>query len=246
MQDEADMAEFSPVVELNVGGVFYTTALSTLTREPDSLLGHLFSGKVPPPPRDAKGKYFLDRDGVLFRYILDFLRNQALVLPESFKERGRLRQEAMFFGLPRMVEAILEHPVSDEVGSARSRTPGFITVGYRGSFAFGRDGLADVKFRKLSRILVCGRVTLCRDVFGETLNESRDPDHGLTDRYTSRFFLKHSFIEQAFDMLQEQGFKLAGSCGSGTAGGSAADLKPGVDSEENKWNHYNEFVFVRE
>lgn len=59
---------------------------------------------------------------------------------------------------------------------------GCITVGYRGSFAFGRDGLADVKFRKLSRILVCGRVTLCRDVFGDTLNESRDPDHGLTDR----------------------------------------------------------------
>ncbi|KZC04151.1 BTB/POZ domain-containing protein KCTD16 [Dufourea novaeangliae] len=126
------------------------------------------------------------------------------------------------------------------------RTSGYIIVGYRGSFAFGREGLADVKFRKLSRILVCGRVTLCRDVFGETLNESRDPDHGSSDRYTARFFLKHSSIEQAFDMLQEQGFKLAGSCGSGTAGGSAEQLKPGVDSEENRWNHYNEFVFVRD
>ncbi|KAK9873459.1 hypothetical protein WA026_022691 [Henosepilachna vigintioctopunctata] len=62
--------------------------------------------------------------------------------------------------------------------------------------------------------------------------------------YTSRFFLKHSFLEQAFDMLYDQGFKMTGSCGSGTAG--AADLKPGVDAEENRWNHYNEFVFVRE
>lgn len=63
-----------------------------------------------------------------------------------------------------------------------------------------------MKFRKISRILVCGRVHLCREVFGETLNESRDPDHGQTDRYTSRFFLKHTFLEQAFDMLSEASF----------------------------------------
>ncbi|GIY64922.1 hypothetical protein CEXT_699111 [Caerostris extrusa] len=48
--------------------------------------------------------------------------------------------------------------------------PGYLTLGYRGSFAFGRDGLADVNLRKLTRILVCGRVTLCREVFGDTLN----------------------------------------------------------------------------
>ncbi|XP_015431011.1 PREDICTED: BTB/POZ domain-containing protein KCTD16 [Dufourea novaeangliae] len=235
------------VVELNVGGVFYTTALTTLTRESDSHLATLFSGKTP-VEKDAKGRYFLDRDGVLFRYVLDFLRNQALVLPEGFREKERLRQEANFYGLPGLERAVLENncKFAGSLTMSGKRTSGYIIVGYRGSFAFGREGLADVKFRKLSRILVCGRVTLCRDVFGETLNESRDPDHGSSDRYTARFFLKHSSIEQAFDMLQEQGFKLAGSCGSGTAGGSAEQLKPGVDSEENRWNHYNEFVFVRD
>ncbi|XP_012265855.1 BTB/POZ domain-containing protein KCTD16 [Athalia rosae] len=237
-----ESSEVPCVVELNVGGVFYTTALSTLTTESESHLAGIFTGQTP-VEKDAKGKYFLDRDGVLFRYVLDFLRNKSLVLPEGFRERERLRQEAKFYGLPGLEKVILER--SDSVIPGK-RSPGYITVGYRGSFAFGRDGLADVKFRKLSRILVCGRVALCRDVFGETLNESRDPDHGMSDRYTSRFFLKHNFIEQAFDMLQEQGFKLAGSCGSGTAGGSAEQLKPGVDSEENRWNHYNEFVFVRE
>lgn len=232
---------FPSTVELNVGGVFYTTSLSTLVKEADSLLAAIFTGRTP-VTRDAKGKYFLDRDGVLFRYVLDFLRNDSLVLPESFREAERLRNEAAHLKLGSMVEAL-----TGQFGAelAKNKEKGSITVGYRGSFAFGRDGLADVKFRKLSRILVCGRVTLCRDVFGETLNESRDPDHGLTDRYTSRFFLKHSFIEQAFDMLQEQGFKMVGSCGSGTAG-SAAELKPGVDSEENRWNHYNEFVFIRD
>ncbi|XP_011505587.1 PREDICTED: BTB/POZ domain-containing protein KCTD12 [Ceratosolen solmsi marchali] len=233
------------VIELNVGGVFYTTNLSTLTREADSNLANIFKEKSC-LERDAKGKYFLDRDGVLFRYVLDFLRNQALVLPEGFRERERLRLEANFYGLSNLERAILEQ--KDTLGAqiTMSQRRGYITVGYRGSFAFGREGLADVKFRKLSRILVCGRVALCRDVFGETLNESRDPDHGMSDRYTSRFFLKHSFIEQAFDMLQEQGFKLLAGCGSGTAGGSNAELKPGVDFEENRWNHYNEFIFARD
>ena len=139
--------------------------------------------------------------------------------------------------------------VTDESGLSPSPSPigdrgsGYITVGYRGTFAFGRDGLADVKFRKLSRIIVCGKVSLCREVFKDTLNESRDPDRGDSDRYTSRFFLKHSFLEQAFDMLQEEGFTLVASCGSGT--NSAGEVKPGLDTEEAKWQHYNEFIFER-
>ena len=131
------------------------------------------------------------------------------------------------------------------------------------STAFGRDGLADVKFRKIFRILVCGRVHLCREVFGETLNESRDPDHGQTDRYTSRFFLKHTFLEQAFDMLSEASFLMVnflfllkrcksyisiciqvGSAASGCSS-STSEMGKQTDSEENRWLHYNEFVFYR-
>ncbi|KAL1138783.1 hypothetical protein AAG570_008845 [Ranatra chinensis] len=218
------------IVELNVGGVFYTTSRSTLAREPGTTLARLLDQEQ--PLKDAKGRLFVDRDGVLFRYVLDYLRTRALVLPEGFRERERLIKEADHFELAGLAAAV--------------RQSGYISIGYRGSFAFGKDGLADVKFRKITRILVCGRVTLCRDVFGESLNESRDPDHGLPDRYTARFYLKHSSIEQAFDQLQEQGFHMTGSCGSGTAGITAADVKPGVDVEETRWNHYNEFVFVRD
>ena len=103
--------------------------------------------------------------------------------------------------------------------------------------------LLDVKFRKLTRIIVSGKVSLCREVFKDSLNESRDPDRGDTDRYTSRFFLKHSFLEQAFDYLQEEGFVLVTSSASGT--NSAGELKPGMDTEEAKWQHFNEFVFER-
>lgn len=254
----ADSVEaFADIVELNVGGVTYTTALSTLTKDADSLLGEMFTGKHP-VFKDSKGKYFIDRDGVLFRYILDFLRNQKLLLPENFHEKERLRNEAEYFRLPSMVKILntvittamtkdLSLANCEEVQNISERTKkeaGCILLGYRGTFAFGRDGMADVKFRKLARILVCGRVSLCREAFGDTLNESRDPDRGGNDRYTARFFLKHTFLEQAVDMLYDTGFRLVASCGSGT--NSAGEIKPGMDSEESKWNHYNEFLFFRD
>jgi len=135
--------------------------------------------------------------------------------------------------------------IVDRGSLAGRRESGFIVVGYRGTFAFGRDGgIADVKFRKMWRILVHGRVSLCREVFQDALNESRDVDRGDGGRYTSRFFLKHSFLEQAFDALLDAGFQMITSCGSGTnnAGG---DVKAGMAGEESRWNHYNEFVFCR-
>ncbi|XP_055524191.1 BTB/POZ domain-containing protein KCTD16 [Wyeomyia smithii] len=228
------MAEFPEVIELNVGGSHYTTGLATLRSEDGSLLQELFSGSPHDMPRDRDGRFFIDRDGVLFRFVLDYLREPGkFKMPAEFRERDRLRKEAEYLRLGGMIEAV-------------TKDPGCITIGYRGSFQFGRDGLADVKFRKITRLLVHGRVAVCREVFGDTLNESRDPDHGGPDRYTARFFLKHVFIEQAFDMLQENGFRCVGSCGSGTAGSVTENLKPGVDAEENRWNHYNEFVFLRD
>lgn len=59
-------------------------------------------------PRDSKGKIFIDRDGILFRYVLDYLRNQTVILPENFHEKARLRAEAEFFqleGLLRFLES---------------------------------------------------------------------------------------------------------------------------------------------
>lgn len=229
-------AEMDDIVELNVGGVHYTSTRRTLLSHENSRFAELF-GAPSTVAHDAKGRHFIDRDGVLFRYVLDFLRDDALQLPQDFREKKRLLREAEYFkldGLIKCMQALTETHA------------GCITVGYRGSFQFGKDGIADVKFRKLSRILICGRVALCREVFGDTLNESRDPDHGGPDRYSSRFFLKHCFIEQAFDMLHEQGFKMVGCCGSGTSASSLAELKPGIDAEESRWSHYNEFVFSRD
>ena len=95
----------------------------------------------------------------------------------------------------------------------RTCCQGYITVGYRGTFAIGRGDMSTTGFRKVARILVCGKSALCREVFKDTLNESRDPDRGLDgDRYTSRYFLKHSSLEQSFDQLCAAGFKMVREC----------------------------------
>lgn len=110
---------FPSIIELNVGGVHYTTTLSTLTRDPDSLLGQMFTGRSRTPIlRDSKGKYFIDRDGVLFRYTLDFLRNQKLTLPENFHECERLRQEADYFQMKEMRATLMMAAESGNGGNS--------------------------------------------------------------------------------------------------------------------------------
>ena len=255
--------EAALVVKLNVGGIYYSTTPATLTRYNDSRLPELLmspddvtgGGSDGTSPlvvgKDANGHRFVDRDGELFRYVLDYARIGTVILPGGFTHRRRLLFEAEFFRLSGMVSELAtagDSEAGEPVGAmAGARVPGYLLVGYRGTFGFsgrGADAHSDTRFRKISRILVCGRVSLCRETFRDTLNESRDPDRGSVDRYSARFYLKHAFIEQAFDALQAAGFRLVGACGTGMS--CTADRKSMVaDSDENKWNHYNEFVFCR-
>lgn len=242
------------VVDLNVGGLLYTTSIATLTKDEGSLLTSWFKEDQDSLSRDSKGRVFIDRDGVLFRYILDYLRNGSLILPENFQELDRLKIESKYYKLEDLNQQLetnkdllsphKKRPSTTDM-SGRAGSEGHITVGYRGSFAIGRGDMSTTGFRKLTRILVCGKSALCREVFRDTLNESRDPDRGLDgDRYTSRYFLKHTILEQAFDQLCAAGFRMVGCCASGTSA-PPPDMKPGQVSEEEQWNHYNEFVFLR-
>ncbi|CAH1232504.1 KCTD21 [Branchiostoma lanceolatum] len=93
------------IVTLNVGGHFYTTARSTLTRYPDSMLGAMLIGDLE-TLQDDQGRYFIDRDGTLFRHVLNFLRTNQLVIPEDFKELPLLEMEADFYQIQPLIEAI--------------------------------------------------------------------------------------------------------------------------------------------
>jgi len=156
------------IVELNVGGVTYATTLGTLHQaEPDSplaIISTLNTAEIRTIfGRDSKNRIFIDRDGILFRYILDYLRNKKLSLPENFNECDRLRIEADYYRLVNMSKALAEsrpntnshgkypnenmnnstgaiatamYPTttSMNLNSAPRSNSGYIVVGYRGTF----------------------------------------------------------------------------------------------------------------
>lgn len=87
-------------VRLDVGGKYYSTSVSNLTKYSGSMLAAMFSGRHQ-VVKDEKGRVFIDRDGKLFRYILDFLRNDEWDLPNNDPYLLRkILQEIDFYGLP--------------------------------------------------------------------------------------------------------------------------------------------------
>ena len=62
------------MIPLNVGGYHFVTTLSTLTKDKDSMLAAMFSGRHE-LDTDSEGRYFIDRDGEYFKEILNYLRD---------------------------------------------------------------------------------------------------------------------------------------------------------------------------
>jgi hypothetical protein len=93
-------------VILNVGGERYTTTVETLTRERNTFFTALFSRQwqLERDPKD--GSIFIDRNGKLFTYILNFLRTESLSNAVMTNEslRQSLIIEARYFHLNKLIE----------------------------------------------------------------------------------------------------------------------------------------------
>ncbi|KAG7322721.1 hypothetical protein KOW79_014067 [Hemibagrus wyckioides] len=94
--------EFPEVIPLNVGGTYFTTRLSTLQRYEDTMLAAMFSGRHH-IPRDAEGRYFIDRDGAYFGDILNFLREGEL--PQRERVRA-VHREAQYYSIGPLLERL--------------------------------------------------------------------------------------------------------------------------------------------
>lgn len=120
------------LVTLNVGGKLFTTRLSTLKQFPTSRLAGMVDGRDP-EFKTVNGQIFVDRDGALFSFILDFLRNHELLLPSDFSDYLRLQREALFYELDSLVELLSQHllqsrPALMEVHFLSRNTQAFFRV----------------------------------------------------------------------------------------------------------------------
>ncbi|CAG8525171.1 8435_t:CDS:2 [Ambispora leptoticha] len=93
---------------LNVGGIKYETYRATLTSYPNTRLGILFDehNKNFNRPTSGSNEYFIDRDGHMFRYILQFYRTGKVPLPNDAKglipvSHEDLEAELDYFMIPR-------------------------------------------------------------------------------------------------------------------------------------------------
>ncbi|CAJ0927316.1 unnamed protein product, partial [Mesorhabditis belari] len=174
-------------------------------------------------PRLVDPNYLDKSDKDIILLILNALRRTEprLIVPDNFDDWQTLRFELRRLGLDKM--------------ASMDASPHTITLSCQAALSIGRLN-PEVTFRKVVRIVVCGRVAICRDVFEEQLNEARDGD-AADDKYTSRFFLKHSQLERAFDTLALKGFRMVG----------ASTFAPQVPQpgDETTFLHHTQYAFTR-
>jgi BTB/POZ domain len=86
---------------LNVGGVPYITTRGTLIAAGGSLAAIATTELA--HTTDEAGRLFIDRNGQLFQYVLEYVRNNQLTLPSAFDQLDALLWEAEFFCLAGLI-----------------------------------------------------------------------------------------------------------------------------------------------
>ncbi|XP_053740277.1 BTB/POZ domain-containing protein KCTD1 isoform X1 [Synchiropus splendidus] len=216
----AQLTKSNAPVHIDVGGHMYTSSLATLTKFPESRIGRLFDGTEPIVLDSLKQHYFIDRDGHMFRYILNFLRTSKLLIPEDFKDYSLLYEEARYFQLQPMLNE-LERWRQDQELNRVSRPCECLVVRVAPDLG--------------ERITLSGDKALIEDVFpeiGDVMCNSVNAGWNHDSTHVIRFPLNgycHLNSVQVLERLQQRGFEIAGSCGGG------------VDSSQ-----FSEYVLRRE
>ena len=116
MSKKLDQVHFSSTVKLNVGGQHFTTSVQTLTKDPNSMLAAMFSGRFDMKPSED-GSFFIDRDGTHFRFILNFLRTGKLTLPEGATFIKELEEEAECYQIQGLIDELRTAKLTVKVGT---------------------------------------------------------------------------------------------------------------------------------
>lgn len=95
-------------VKLNVGGTYFLTTKTTLTRDPNSFLYRLVQEDADLiSDKDDTGAYLIDRDPTYFSPVLNYLRHGKLVINKGLAEEGIL-EEAEFYNIAELIKLVKE------------------------------------------------------------------------------------------------------------------------------------------
>uniref|UniRef100_A0A3Q1G9U3 BTB/POZ domain-containing protein KCTD1-like n=1 Tax=Acanthochromis polyacanthus TaxID=80966 RepID=A0A3Q1G9U3_9TELE len=202
----AQLTKANAPVHIDVGGHMYTSSLATLTKYPESRIGRLFDGTEPIVLDSLKQHYFIDRDGPMFRYILNFLRTAKLLIPDDFKEYSLLYEEATFFQLAPLQAELERWRTERECGGVCCDCECVVVhvapeLGERISVSTQRAVIEEV-FPEV------------RDVMSNSLNTSWNQDSAHIIRFPLNGYCHLSSV-QVLERLQQRGFWITGSCGGG-------------------------------
>uniref|UniRef100_A0A665TCI2 BTB domain-containing protein n=1 Tax=Echeneis naucrates TaxID=173247 RepID=A0A665TCI2_ECHNA len=215
----AQLTKTNAPVHIDVGGHMYTSSLATLTKYPESRIGRLFDGTEPIVLDSLKQHYFIDRDGHMFRYILNFLRTSKLLVPDDFREYSLLYEEASFFQLSPL-QAELERWRTEQECRKMHQECECVIV--------------HVAPGQAERISVSAHQELIKEVFPEVrdvIPRSKKTSCNQDANYIIQFLLNGPCqlnSVQVLERLQYRGFWITASCGAG------------VDSSQ-----FSEYVLLR-
>merc|ERR1711920_524363 len=106
---------FEDPIILNIGGKYFTTSLATLRSKSDTFLEKMFRNNTSTATCSADGSFFIDRDPSTFGYVLEYLRNDDMLVRSKDKNiRLQVLEDAEYFQLPDGVKEYLRWSSLDD------------------------------------------------------------------------------------------------------------------------------------
>jgi len=236
----ATPSRYTAPVHIDVGGKIYTSSLDTLTKFPESKLSKMFTGSIPIVLDTLKQHYFIDRDGEMFKHILNYMRTGRSILPDNFGHLELLLEEARYYELQGLVTQLTNlHKKTSSLNNGNLQRTSTNTSPTSPHTIAGQDWevvALNVSPEMGERIMISGVRETIEEMFPEISSTLQDTRHSLawntTSKYVIRFplngYCKVTTLQVISQLLSHQ-FSLAASNGGG------------VEATQ----HFSEYLFTR-
>lgn len=199
------------IVKLNVGGVIYLTSETTLKSKSERLnyFDALLSGKFSPTMID--GAYFIDRDGSIFQYILNYLRSghYCFKISEIPLEISlyQLQEEANFYLIEDLI-TLIERRFNSTPISVLNPSRSHVTLHYH----YGKSSYKSIRWisDQPPKPFVTDKEMIHRlddTPYWEIWDPSLSVKHSSDYLITQMAILEHRLISEGFQIVGQSSTK---------------------------------------